>query len=247
MKTFMKTALAAAMLSLGMAAQATAVIDDFSVGQALMKDTSSDAAGMSSTVAGAGILGGHRDLFVSKVGEAGDDAFGLGVEIGVVPSGVGRLAFNSDTGQNGYGIVRWDGAYFDPTFATIDATGLGGVNFSSSGNAFVLKVLSADAGFPFTINVYTDAANYTSLTLPAAGAGIFVIPFGLILAFGTDTGAGVNFSSIGALEAVINTGGLVKDVDLSVDIVQIPEPGSLALGGLALLALGAARRRRQAK
>lgn len=250
MNKFLKATAAAAALVFAAASHASLMIDDFSQGQAKLQDNvSSDGFLSNTSVFSSSIIGGYRDLLVNKVGnsanDAGVDPFnpqGDGVSIGVSS---GALRFSQDTGQNGYAIVRWDGAHYDG-FSTIDATGLGGLNFAGQAIGFSLTVLSLDAGFPFTLRAYSDASNYTTLTLVAGGLGTFVIPFSLFSSMGVVTGTGADFSNIGALEAIINTGGAVKDVDLQIDLVSsVPEPATLALVGLTLVAAGGAMRRRR--
>ncbi len=66
MRNYVNTAVMAALVGVALGAQAAPLIDDFSVGQTFIKDSSTNAVGISNTVAGASILGGWRDLFVSK-------------------------------------------------------------------------------------------------------------------------------------------------------------------------------------
>ncbi|MBK9237033.1 MAG: hypothetical protein IPO19_13960 [Rhodoferax sp.] len=134
---------------------------------------------------------------------------------------------STSSSTNGFGVVRWDGSHFDG-FATIDATGLGGLDFNLSAVGFQVIVVAADLNFPFTLNAYTDASNYTSLTLLSGGPGGYFIPFSAFDSiFATDTGLGVDFSNVGALEAIINTGGTTQAVDLEIQLVSVvPEPTS---------------------
>lgn len=246
MKKFAKMAVAAAIAGMTLMAQAALVVDDFTVGQAKIEDNTTGDSGVSSTVFGAGILGGWRDIYVNKLLPTADPGSALNLRVSSIAPG--KLIFSEEDGVFGYGIVRWDGISYAPnaTFeGGINATGLGGVSLSGAGSAFHLIVTSADAGFPFTLNVFTNATDWTELTLFSSGPGDYIIPFAAF-AGGTAHGAGADFNNVGALEAVINTGGFATAVDLSIDIIDIPEPGTMALTGLALLGLGAIRRRKQA-
>lgn len=263
----MKKTLSAIAVAVALGASASAnavVIDLFSTSQAFITDTTIDGAGVFSQVAEVGlpvgnILGGYRDIGAET--KSSLDPTNLNASIGVVG---GILNFSTDSLSAGTGMVRWDGSNAATNFTDgdVDTTGLGGIDLGNPfGSSFQLDIVFADAGFDFVLTAWTDDTHWSRVTLNSLAhpvAGTSLIPF---IAFldcdnlipgGNTTCAGspgswnpVDFSNVGALQALIDPDGKFTALDLSINAVTtVPEPGSLVLAGLGLLALGGIRRRR---
>ncbi len=242
MNKFSKLAAAAALALAGVGAQAAFVIDDFSTPQPLIRDITTDGnAVWAPQVCGAGIIGGCRDMYITKTGNLADDGIGLGVSAFV--SG-GRMGYSQDTGQAGVGVVRWDGAN---AAQAIDTGGLGGLDLTAGAVVGIrVQVLSADLGFPMTFQTWLDGDNdntfslFSATQVASSGPGMYDF---LFTNFAGGPAADFSFSRVGAIQLVLNN-GQINDIDIQIDIIQnIPEPGTLALVGATLLGLGAARRR----
>ncbi len=239
---FSKLAAAVALVVAGSAAHAIAVIDDFSVAQSQAQDLVTDGLAVwSAQVAGA-VLGGYRDLYVTKTGSLANDGV-RGVRADVSGGINGSLAYSQDSLQAGVGHVVWDGI---ATGGAVATGGLGGLDLLGLGLGIRVVVNSADLNFPLFFNVWTDDANNGIYNLHTAsvivGATAVSTPYDLLFtSFGP-----ADFSRVGAVELVLNDGSKAN-IDIDIDIIQrIPEPGTLALVGAAILGLGAARRRKNA-
>ncbi len=258
MKHEMKLLAASALLVASSAASA-GVIDLFSTSQTFLADTiEADGIGLSNWVdtAGDDILGGSRDLYVETITSAAG-GISQNASIGVAAD---NFFFSVDAGATGMGIVQWDGADHD---IALDVTGLGNYDLTFGGvlNSFVIDVVSADLGFNFVIEAYTDANTWTKASLlSTAGSGSAVISYadfgncGLvdipsgILSITCGSSGAVDFANLGALQAVISPGGNSGTLDMRLEAITVPEPSVLGLIGAGLLAGGfAARTRRNRK
>lgn len=250
-KQTLAVAMAALMTSFG--AQA-AIVDLFTTDQAYLVDKTLADGGLSSSVSGANILGGERDLYVELF--QSNDPANRNASIGVSAS---WLNFSVDALANGTGWVQWDGA--DNSIA-LDPIGLGGVDLTDGGvlTHFKVDTIFSDQGYEFWVEAYSSATAWSrikllshAVALPttsfipfagffACGLGPGVIPDVL----GVECGAGgpVDLTHLGALQVKIDPNGGTTSVDLSLDnVTTVPEPGVLGLLGIGLVGLAAVSRR----
>ncbi|ANE56287.1 PEP-CTERM sorting domain-containing protein [Methylomonas sp. DH-1] len=258
----MKVIGGASLLALSFGANA-APVDLFSTSQGIYRDGTTSAGDVGPIVnngvggtAGIGdptILGGNRDVYVSKLSDSSPAGDASGREARVNIAG-GQFDFSTDTGASGRAQIQWDGA--EGTNA-IDFTGLGAfdLTFGGTQNAFAIGVVFSDNGFNFKITAYTDAANYTEVTIAANEHLVpttTTIPFSaFLLASGSylggtvviqQNGAGGDLTKLGALVVDIDQLGQKTSLDLTLDqVTTVPEPSVLGLMGIGLLAAGYSR------
>jgi hypothetical protein len=255
MRKFIKYAIAAAIAS-GSAAHAAVgdTLDPFTVVQSVEDKTSSTSynSGVHATqVAGAGIFGGYRDIYVQKTSNVAFDNV-RGVQ---AAAAVGEFSFSEDTNQIGFAVLRWDGAVSnglatdltDPNPANwilaADTSNVLG-NLYDFGTGFSFSY-SSDFVFQVTLLVYTNTGiGIAQETTDATGIGNYKTDSVQFSEFVPLVGS-IDFTNVRAIEVVFNGNLAQASVDLAfTPPTGIPEPASIALAGLALLGVAAARRRK---
>lgn len=254
------SAVAIAALTMVGGAQAALInnVDLFTTFQADVVDNTADSVANSSEVfsAGSDILGGYRELIINQtVHNRTNSSSTIGVNSGF-------LNMSNSAGAASTGIIRWDGDS-SPTGGAIDVTGLGGINLGNSlTDYFELTVDFADGQYFFRIDAYTSATQWSTVKIAANNHPLPVVSLIPLAAFLDCTnsvppgpplvtvtcgsGGAVDFSNLGALQAVIDVSGTATNLDLSLNqVIVVPEPGAIALVGLALLGAGVASRRRK--
>lgn len=249
-------------------------VDLFSIDQALISDNfGTGGTSVSSQVGSPAdnsiapnigtILGGFRELIVDKRSDGTVGGINLNRSVNMGVSG-GQLDFSTSSQTTGTGIIRWDGVALSPTggpASTIAFDGLGGVNLGNVlTDQFELKTVFSDGGFVFRIEAYTFGMGGTQWSAIDIVSNqhlvptVSYVPLDAFLACGymdatitvTCAGGGVDFSNLGALQAIIDPMGTFVSLDLTLDqVTVVPEPSGIALVGLALLGLGVTARRRK--
>lgn len=188
-------------------------VDGFTEGpQSLVADAGTPGAEgfFSAPATSQSILGRERDVMLNYTS-------GLRVNLDVDTVN-GSLLYSSTSGAVGGFTLDYDG--IDGS-ATLDATGLGGVDLTNGGTADQLMLMmGADtAGVPINITVFTDAGNFSTFStlVPVTAGGVasdeLLIPISSFDA--NQTGTGADFSDVGAIRVEI-AGAAAFDSEVSV-------------------------------
>ncbi|MGV6852311.1 MAG: prealbumin-like fold domain-containing protein [bacterium] len=156
-------------------------------------------------------VGGTRDI------NAEITAGGLGQNIQAFVQG-DIYSHAQNPGLSGDSTITWD-ADLDPL--ALDPVGLGGVDLTQAGtqDAIELRILFADLNATLNLNVFTDAANFSSTSLNFANtvnSTVVVIPYS---SFTVSGGTGADFANVGAIQLSVD-GTSVPGLDVQIELIQ---------------------------
>ncbi|MRU15707.1 VPLPA-CTERM sorting domain-containing protein [Roseovarius sp. A21] len=252
------------------ASAATVVIDDFSTSGAVASNFGGNPATDSQSTAGADIIGGERDLWVST---DGGDSFGSQFE---ASASDGELNFTNGSGTTGQAIVIYDGNGAGATAQTfsfnsvpgpdapdfpkafsasvpVDTAGLGGLDFlqgnTITNRRFEFDVTSFDADGVLQFEAYVwdttgDLARFSETLINPSSTD--ELDFSTTLKFDEFTGV-IDWTDVGAVAFSVESETAEFDGSIgSISVVPLPASALLLLGGLGGFAAVGRRRRRKA-
>ena len=163
-----------------------------------------------SSVTGTDMVGGGRDILVSRTA-------GGGTVVGDVNTSVANsFSLSIGASTQGTALIQWDG--IDGSCA-LNPTGLGGISLNPD-DGLAVYVREVDLNGALTMRVYTNGTSFStfSYVIPtsiAAPGQTLYFPFELF----TPSGGGANFANVGAIELLVD-GTLVSSLDVTIDFVN---------------------------
>lgn len=201
-------------------------VDTFDTPQGpLIRNSATDiGTNISSTVTGAGILGGERDLQIEMTAGSSNNLLEAEV-IGSV------LSMDYAPNVEGFTRIWWDGP--GGGFGAPNFTGLGGLDLTGRiQDAFLLGINFKDLSpAEVRITVFTDMANASTFVVSLPN-GIFN-PLTVVVPFNAPTstvGGGADFTNVGAI--LFETTPLIPALDMEVELLCLfpflpPTPTSI--------------------
>ncbi len=162
---------------------------------AIAAEVATPTVSTQTTTTGSNAIGGQRDLVVNLDGGSTN-----GIDVNVIG---GALNVSSRAGSSGNAVLTYDGV--DGSATTIDHANLDLDLEASGATAFQFLAGSEDAGNSLTIDVYSGAANLSTLTvaLPVtAGA----LPTAQVVLDFADFVGTADFNNVTAIRFQVNTG-----------------------------------------
>lgn len=202
-------------------AQTGGLIDDFTVGQDPVTSTANGVESFSASPGlGANIVGGERDIAVTRLGGAGE------ARIDVFPD-PGTLTYSTGGGGTfGQATIVWDGDDNAPQTTSIDFDGLRGagapvdLTFGGLTDQLDIKTGSGDTlALTVRVTLYADAG--TSATIQRTQPnGNQTLSFRFSDFTLTGTPAAFDITDVGAIRLDLITAAASAGLDVDVDFVQ---------------------------
>ncbi len=161
------------------------------------------------------VLGTERDFKVQLTATGGGDSVTLTVS-------ADKIRMNPTAQAQGRYTATWDGNDGDGDAIDFDGLYSAGIGYdlTDAGNSagIVLEDLLVDqAGGSVTIRVYTDATNFSTLTLPLTASTTTDLFF-KFSSFTTGGGTGADFTEVGAIQLEMNS--TVNAMDGEIELIE---------------------------
>lgn len=215
-RTALCISLLLALLIIGVALAAVVIVDTFDDGtQSLIVYATGQT--VHTGYATGTMIGDQRDTRLTYVSGSGDFAI-----VNINFNNNGKLDFSQTSNFNSKVWMQWDG---NDSSMALDYSGLSGADKDLTGGgtntSFRIRVNGNDNPMRITINVYTDASNWSYKTFDTPG-GVSAQFVDMIIPFATFNPGGTGsatFSNVGAIEMYID-GTLTAGSDLNFDLFE---------------------------